>query len=147
MLITYRPAGGEPRDWSFQPRELSSLEAEDVEDATGYAFPLFQSQFYAGRTRARRAVLWVLLRREDPALRFDDVQYGMAELGFHWDGGTETTELARQVEIDPDIDEETRTRILAELSPPAPPSDGEAAAGGEAPLGSATEPVAAASSG
>ena len=144
MLITYRPADGEPREWSFIPRDLTSLEAEDVEDATGWSFPVFQAQFYAGRTRARRAVLWILLRREQPELRFADVQYGMSELGFHWTGGTETTELAKQVEVDPDLDEETRARILADLAPAAAEPDAEDE---ESPKESGTGPAAAATSG
>lgn len=119
MLITYRPAAGEAREWSFLPRDMSSLEAEAVEDVTGVSFPVFQAQFYAGRTRARRAALWTLLRRERPDLRFDEVRFAMTELGFMWDGGTETSELRRQVETDPDLDDSTRARLLADLEPAA----------------------------
>lgn len=150
MHITYRPAAGEPHQWSFVPREMSSLEAEDVEDATGWAFPVFQAQFYAGRTRARRAALWVLLRREQPDLRFGDVQFAMTELGFHWDGGTESSELRRQVESDPDLDEATRARLLAELDPTTTPADtdsDDADGEGSEGKGSGTEPAAAATSG
>lgn len=145
MLITYRPAAGEARDWQFLPRGMSSLEAEAVEDALGCSFPQFQAHFYAGRTRARRAALWTLLRRERPDLRFDDVQFAMTELGCSWEGGSESSELRRQIEVDPDIDEGVRTRLLAELAAdePADGQDHEATEG----KGDATEPADAGTSG
>jgi hypothetical protein len=149
VLLIYSPHGAEPRTWSFRPLAMSSLEAEAVEDVTGWTFPLFQTQFYAGRTRARRAALWVLLRREQPDLRFDAVEFGMNELGSRWEGGSEEAELRGQVQDDPDLTEEQRAQLLAQLEPADPDPEPATDDGGEGEPGKAdaTEHAGAATSG
>jgi hypothetical protein len=117
VRLTYRPAAGEPREWKFRPLDLDYWEAELVEDTTGLTYLQWAARFYAGSIRARRVALWLLLRREQPALALDDVQFRMTEFGCFYDG-SETSELRRQITDDPDIDEATRGALLAQLADP-----------------------------
>lgn len=117
MRLTYRPAAGEPREWTFRPLDLESREAELVEDTTGLTYAQWAARFYSGSIRARRVALWLLLRREQPALALDDVQFRMTEFGCFYDG-SETGELRRQITDDPDLDEATRDALLAQLADP-----------------------------
>jgi hypothetical protein len=38
VIVTYVPAGAEPRQWTFRPLDISSREAELVEDYTGRTY-------------------------------------------------------------------------------------------------------------
>lgn len=144
MLITYTPAGAEPREWTFRPLDITSREAELVEDYLGLTFAQWSARFYAGSVKARRAALWLLLRREQPNLHLDDVEFRMTELRVGYDG-SENAELRRQVQDDPDLDDETRARLLAQI--PADEPDEDDAAGTEDDGGKGTAPAGDAGSG
>lgn len=141
MIFTYTPAGAEPREWQFRPLDVTSREAELVEDYVGLTFAQWSARFYAGSIKARRAALWLLLRREDPNLGLDDVEFRMTELRCVYDG-SEDAELRRQVQDDPELDEVTRARLLAQLS-----TEDADAAGDEGDAGKGTAPDGAAGSG
>ena len=57
----------------FDPESLTLGEMEDIEEASGVVFgeliTMFESQKLS--TRGLRAVMWILLRREDPDLTFE----------------------------------------------------------------------------
>lgn len=91
MIVTYSPAGGESRTWDYKADDLPSSDAEDIEDAVGITFDEFQVRLMTGGAKARRALLWVLMRRDTPGLRFGDVSYRMGELSVEFDA----PELAR----------------------------------------------------
>lgn len=80
MIVSYAPADGEARRWTFRPGEIESLEAEAIEEATGWTFYEFSDQLIRGFTRAKRAALWILLRREQPDLHLDDLNFRQVEL-------------------------------------------------------------------
>lgn len=120
MRIVYAPADGEKHEWIWKPREAPSFEAEDLEEATGWDFPEFLQRFLAGSTRARRALLWVLLRREHPRLRFDQVAFTMGELADEYDDdevAAARAALAEQ-ESNPDdaLDDAARQRLAEVLA-------------------------------
>lgn len=84
MQITYTPEGAEPRTWDFEPKKLMSPEAEAIERHTGWTFDEFAGNFLKGSTLAKHAVLFVMLKRSAPQLKWDDVQFalGEVEVGF-----------------------------------------------------------------
>lgn len=80
MKFTYTPEGGEPRSWDFKPRKLLNVESELIEDVTGWTYQEFGEKFMAGSTRAYHALLWILLKRTTPGLKYDAVQFSMDEV-------------------------------------------------------------------
>ena len=83
MIITYTPQEGEVRTWEFTPQLLMTPEAEAIESVGGTLwedFDTFGQLFNKGNRRAYRAALWVLLRREDPSLRFETLSVGAMDI-------------------------------------------------------------------
>jgi len=80
VKIIYTPEGCEPREWDFEPKRLLNVEAELIEDVTGWTFDEFGANFLKGSTKARHAALWVMLKRETPTLKYAQVQFSLGEL-------------------------------------------------------------------
>jgi hypothetical protein len=116
VIITYTPAEGEKREWQFTPRKLMSPEAEAIEKVTKWTFQEFGAKFLAGSMLAYRAVVWIMLKRENPPLRFDDVSICMDDISVGFDD-QESAQIREVLLADPDLDPEQRanlTEILGE---------------------------------
>jgi hypothetical protein len=151
MKLVYQPQDGERRDWTFDPSGLSSVEADAIEDAMGQAYGVAVGKLLAGWVGARRAFVWVMLRRTNPALRLEQVRFAVNEV---WDEpDDEELERARQrlpeLEASDDpTDQAVASRIreaLAALDEAAIEEVGADVAG-VAPGKDTAEPVAAVSS-
>jgi hypothetical protein len=123
VIVTYVPAGAEPRQWTFRPLDISSREAELVEDYTGRTYTSWSEAFYAGSVKAQRIGLWLLLRRDDPTLPLELVDYQLTELRVAWDSDGETEELRRHITDTPFLDEGERAKMLAQFPDPEPVDD------------------------
>lgn len=126
MIVTYTPADGEKKVWQYQQSELSSREAEDVEEATGMLFAEWQMKVLQGSMRARRGLLWMLLKRDDPKLRFDDVAFRVDELEVDWDA-QEKKRVRTTIEHSKDLSEENKRLAMQLLAG----GDDDASAGDE----------------
>lgn len=83
MRFTYKPEGAtKARSWPFEPLKLMSPEAEAVERLTGMPFNKWVEQVQEGSVTAIHGLLWVLLRRDNPTLKYDAVQFSMGEVDF-----------------------------------------------------------------
>lgn len=94
MIVRYTPEGAEPQQWTFQPGKLDSLEAEAIEEVGGAAWASyyeFGQKLLNGSAKAQRAILWTMLRRAQPKLRFDEVSYPQEDVFV----GYEASETAR----------------------------------------------------
>lgn len=83
MIVTYTKTGEDPRTWNFHPEDLSESMAEVIERRFGTDTPTFeawQQGVHQGMARARRVLLWFLLWRDHPALRFEEVDPKRREL-------------------------------------------------------------------
>lgn len=80
MKLVYAPEGTEAQSWEFDPNKIMSPEAEAIERETGWTFAEFGQQFLKGSTTARHALLWIMLKRKTPGLRYADVQFAMNEV-------------------------------------------------------------------
>jgi len=114
MLITYTPADGDKREWEFKPAKLISAEAEAIEDATGWTFDEFGEKFLGGSMKAKRAALWILLRRETPTLRFRELSITPEEVVVDLEPD-EAERLRAAIEGDEDLDPRQRDAILGML--------------------------------
>jgi hypothetical protein len=102
VKIVYSPRDGERREWTWKPSELPSHEAELIEDVMDLPYQAFVAKWLSGSTRARRALLWVLLRRDVPALEFGQVRFLLDELGDDFDDDELANMRARLNEPEPD---------------------------------------------
>lgn len=84
MIFTYRPEGAEAREYPFEPNRLMSPEAEAIERVTGVTFAKWQELILEGSMLCTRAFLWVMLKRSEPTLKFDQVMLSMSEVGFRY---------------------------------------------------------------
>lgn len=80
--LVYSPEGGDRQEFEFDADNPLNLEAEALEAVGGeswedYAF--FLMRIGSGNARARHALLWVMLRRTQPELRFVDVVFRFGE--------------------------------------------------------------------
>lgn len=72
MNITYKPEGGTEQSWVFKPAKVRQSEAEVIEARAGCDWDTFITKVQEGASRARRVLLWHLMRREHPTLRYED---------------------------------------------------------------------------
>lgn len=117
MHITYAPED-QPAEaaqrWEFDPGRVRSVEAEMIEKRYGQNFDTWRNDVRAGSARARRVLLWHLLRRKHHTLRFEDVpDFLMAELVVEH-SVAELLELKARIDK-ANLDEETRTQVATAL--------------------------------
>jgi hypothetical protein len=117
VFVTYRPED-QPAEavqrWEFDPGRIRSVEAELIEKRYGQKFDVWRNDVRVGSAKARRVLLWHLLRRQHPVLRYEDtpdflmdevlVEHSVAELVELRDRMAKAT-----------LDEETRTQISTAL--------------------------------
>ncbi|GIH98090.1 hypothetical protein [Planobispora takensis] len=90
MFVTYRPEDGTEQRWTFDPGRVRASQAEAIEKRAGEPWDAWLFAVQAGNMRARRVLLWHLLRLDHPALKFEDtpdfyagelvVEHSVAEL-------------------------------------------------------------------
>lgn len=115
MLITYRPDGGDERTWPYKPSDLPYEDAERLEDLLDCTFDEFKAKVVRGGLKARRALLWLLLRRENAKLRFTDVQLRRTgELLVEWDADEIAQMRATTLDAE-DLEEADRDAFLETL--------------------------------
>lgn len=90
MDVTYKPEDGSVQRWSFNSGRVRQSEAEQIEAKAGTRYEEWVLDVQSGSARARRVLLWHLIRRDHPKFRFEDtpdfyvdelvVEYDAAEL-------------------------------------------------------------------
>jgi hypothetical protein len=82
MQFVYKPEGAEPKKWDFQPDKLMSPEAEAIERLTKMTFGEWSQAVTKGSMLALHGLLYVLLKREIPTLKWDAVTFSLSEVDF-----------------------------------------------------------------
>lgn len=90
MRLIYRPTEGDPQEFAFDPFEVTAEEAEELEKPaiSGGAWSSFDSwvqAYHENRHRARRAAVWLILRREDKHLAFDGFAPRAKQIGWKYE--------------------------------------------------------------
>jgi hypothetical protein len=117
--FVYEPAGGGREEFRFDVDNPTNLDAEALESAGGDvwdSYPGFLDKIGSGNIRARRAMLWVLLRRNDPKLRFSDLVFNLDEFSI------DDIEDDEPVGKDSDADDSTDSPSPQPDSEPSPNS-------------------------
>ena len=113
MYLIYSPEGSEePTRWKYNPRKIMSVEREWIERRTERNWSDFTKDVVQGSSLCRRALLYVFLKREHGALKWDDVDFAWDELKLEYS-------RAELVKIRSTVEEsasgEQREAVLAQL--------------------------------
>ena len=133
MQFTYTPEGAEPTHWPFEPRKMLNAEAEAIERKTGLPFAEWVELVQQGHMGATHALLWVLLKRERPTLKYDEVVFSYSEVGLTYtDDETrrmlaDLDERAKGPEGITEFEADIAERLRASLTESDPDADDEAA--------------------
>lgn len=86
MKVTYKPDGGEPQLWTWDPGDVRQSEAEAIQKRYGGTWDDFAAGVRNGDARARRILLWHFQRQTHPTLRYEDTpDFRMRELTVEFD--------------------------------------------------------------
>lgn len=86
MLVTYAPEAADKQRWEWNPDRVRTSEAELIEKRYGDSWDKFKIGVISGQSRARRVLLWHLLRLEHHTLRYEDVpDFYMGDLLVEFD--------------------------------------------------------------
>lgn len=75
MKLSYRPENASAHEWTFKPRRLLNVEAEEIERRTNMTFEEWTAALQSGSMLAFHGLLFVLLKREQPKLSWDQVRF------------------------------------------------------------------------
>jgi hypothetical protein len=85
VYLVYQPEGSEePTRWVYNPRKLMSAEREQIERRTGLMYSEFTQAVVQGSSLCRRALLFVMLKRDHPTTKWDDVDFAWDELELQY---------------------------------------------------------------
>lgn len=127
MIIIYAPEGVERRTWNLKEVRFMSSEAEAVERATGLEWQEAKARVVKGSMLALRAVTWVLLKRDQPTLRYTAFDPAENEIGVDLDA-EEWGVLREELAASEDLSDAERAAALAQLDAEitgAEPADAE----------------------
>lgn len=144
MKLIYTPENGARAEWTFKLGRLLNVEAEEIEKRTGMTFTAWKAAVQSGSMLAMHALLFVLLRRDQPRLAWDQVQFADEDVELEYDLDETIAlrdSLKAQLEgdtLDPDAVAGVRNLVAAldeEIAEqqPAAAAHAEDAAGVEAP--------------
>lgn len=72
MFVTYAPDSGDTQEWEFAASEVTASQAEDIEKAYGSPWDQFLVDVFSGGIRARRCLLWFLIKLDHPTVLYAD---------------------------------------------------------------------------
>lgn len=130
MYVTYHPAGSEePTEFTFIPGKMNNFDAETIETATGWSWDEFLMNLQKGSVKARRTLLWILLRQQHRGLKLNDVRITPDEVKVEMDAG-ELSRLRDDIEQAPDqlgVDKDAVLAAIAiEIGKARPAPEGKA---------------------
>jgi hypothetical protein len=114
MLVNYTPEGAEKRTWTYSPDKMMASEVEAIEKVTHMTYAEFSIDLVKGSVTARRALLWVLLKRTEPTLRHAQVDFPFAAVEMEYEQH-ELKQIREGVEGDADMADADRGTVLREL--------------------------------
>lgn len=115
MFVTYKPDGELEQKFEFTRKRLRSLDGIAIEKAYAGKTADFFREVQQGGMKARRVLLWHLLHKTHPTLRYDDTPDFYEEELVVEHSAEEIGELIDSVHKSRALDDETRSQILAEL--------------------------------
>lgn len=142
MHVTYKPEDGDRQEWDIDFDRVRTSQAQIIERAfDGKTWDEFKIGVQSGNAKARRVLLWHLMTRDHPMMRFDDTpdfytgelvtEYSVKELTVLRDGVNKVPEDKREqflttldIELTEAMAREERTAEGKALSPTSPTTGG-----------------------
>jgi hypothetical protein len=121
MQFVYKPEGAEPKRWPFDADKLMSPEAEAIERHTKMTYGEWTDAVTRGSVLALHGLLYVLLKRSIPTLKWDEVQFNLTELDFELDD-QETADTIAALEAKDELsagEEQTLAQLREQVGPAA----------------------------
>ncbi|MEV6651192.1 hypothetical protein [Streptomyces sp. NPDC051219] len=134
MIITYTPEGGEEQQ--LDAGRLRTSEIQIVERTADLVWPDVRQGLKDGNVTAIRAVAWVLLKRDQPGLKYGEFDPFEDQLGVRLDpreveryaeflteayrDEPEALEAAMAELQDAALDQDHATQVIAEAANPGP---------------------------
>jgi hypothetical protein len=85
VYLVYEPDGAEePQRFQYKPQKLMSAEREALERRSRLDFADFTKGVLNGNAVCRRALLWVMLKRQHPTTKYEDVDFAWDELRLEY---------------------------------------------------------------
>lgn len=112
MIIKYSPQGQPAQVFTWDPGTVRAAEAELLEVKFGGTWDEFNVQLLKGSMRSRRVMLWHLLKRDHPTLKFDDVDFAANEIELEFNAD-ELQQFRAGIEKATGIEEAAREQALA----------------------------------
>ena len=113
MIIAYSPEGEEPKSWDLGQIKLMATEAEQIERLTDWTWTEASERLTKGSMIALRAIVFILAKREEPTLRYQQFNPPAEALDYWLDA--DEREAMRAAVRDADIAEEQREQLLKNL--------------------------------
>ena len=82
MKFVYKPEGAEPQSWDFNPNKMINAECMEIERRTGWDFADWLQRFHRSNMTAITAYLYVMLKRETPGIKYDQIVFSIDEVDF-----------------------------------------------------------------
>lgn len=140
MKVTYSPGEGDVQTWDFEPDDVPQSQAEMVEKRYGgQNWDQWLTDVRQGSARARRVLLWHLLRQTHHTLRFEDTpDFRMGQVRV--DSSLPELRIQRERAAKmPGLSDDDRELVLAALDQDI--ADLEAAEADDAPAGKEPSPT------
>ena len=99
------------QSYNANPDELTNREGMEVERVTGRSFMEWTADLKAGSMLAYTALVYVLRRRDEPDLRFGDVEFTMGELN----ASMQLDDDEARASLDATEDADERAAMLAQF--------------------------------
>jgi hypothetical protein len=115
MRLIFTPEDGEKREWEFTPLRLMSFQTDWLEEAGGETWASYDEWarlFGRGNRKAQRAALWVMLRAEQPDLKWRHLVIRNDELDVVWES-QDMAAIRERILADPSLGDDERTDLLA----------------------------------
>lgn len=95
MKFSYTPEGADPREWVINLNKLPNVEAEEIERRTDMTYGEWGDALERNSMRALHALLFVLMRRSTPSLKWDQIVFSMSEVSLEMELAEKKEALVR----------------------------------------------------
>ena len=138
MILIHAPEGGERRIWNLKENRFMGTEAEAVERPTGLEWQEAKARAIKGSMLALRAIVWVLVKRDEPTLPSRACDPAENEIGADLDA-EEWGVLREELAGSDDMSDAEKAIVLAQLDAEAADAAPAAPGGEEIPKDSDAE--------
>lgn len=114
MKFVYTPEGAAPQKWPWQADKMLNTEIEQIEILTRMDYPAWEAAVDRGNMRAVHALLFTLLRRETPTLKYSEVVFTASECNWELEHDEKVALLAEMEAKEADLPPAER-EVLADL--------------------------------